>query len=166
MSFYNDLERGKIGEEVLFEILNNAKEIAYIKDVREDAQAQKNDYDFIYKKNRFQILPTKAEVKTDERIGETNNIFAEHHCIYKRNNEEGQGWIQYTKADKIYYYDSINEWFYVFKTSDLKKYIQENNPKMVQAYDKNKTMYGYLVDVTKLSESYEVGALYKNGEWY
>lgn len=170
-NFERDKLRGKKTEDILLDLLKKSENITYLKDVRMDLVAQKNDYDFIYqlKNEEYQL---KVEVKSDERINKTRNIFAEVFHQSLLTGEFGQGWITYTKADYIFYYDTVSEFFYVIYTPHLKEYIKDKKPilKSFDEYDKEKQRYikrnnGYLVNIDDFMKKYEVSKLKKDGSW-
>ena len=104
---------GDIGE-VLFKQVFEARGHKVI-DKSKDLDWQLQDVDF--------EVTTKSghtctvEVKWDDRMAKTNNMFVEI---------GNNGWLNSTKAQFICYGDARNEIFYLFRTNKLKLYIKEN----------------------------------------
>lgn len=165
--FVKDLEKGKIAEVLLFNILSHSKDIACIFDKSDDEQARLLDYDFFYRTYSNILEGVRAEVKYDGRIASTNNIFAEYSSKMKKDSTLKDGWLKYTKSNYIYYYDALNKVFFVFKTIDLLEYIDKNKKRLKTgiAYDENKIMKGYLVPINKFAAQCPVYILTSEGEW-
>lgn len=105
------------------------------------------------------------EVKWDNRIHQTNNMYVETETDIDKSKA---GWYLICKADYIFYGDSYNNLFYKFKFSDLKAYIEKHNGKIEQrkAGDYNykhtlkKVSNGYLVNIKSFSQEYNVEIIY------
>lgn len=61
------------------------------------------------------------------------------------------GWFEFCQAEYIFYGDSKNELFYVFKTADLRNFIATNTMQERKAAD-----YSYLGEVKKVSQGFIV----------
>lgn len=72
------------------------------------------------------------------------------------------GWFSFCQADYIYYGDSKNELFYVFKTEDLRSFVSSRMMEERKAADYNyrgilkKVSQGMLVPIKEFSQSYDV----------
>lgn len=76
------------------------------------------------------------------------------------NNKDG--WFNICCADFIFYGDSCNELFYVFKLNDLKEYVNQHSMEQRKATDKNrfgkvkKVSQGLLVPIEDFRNNYQV----------
>ena len=68
-------------------------------------------------------MKSKIEIKWDSRIGISNAYFFE---LYTDIDKDKLGWANYTEADYIFYGDSKSKYFYVFKSADMRKYLEEH----------------------------------------
>lgn len=114
------------------------------------------DIDFIARKGNKEIT---IEVKWDSRISDSGNMFVE---IITDIDKGKQGWFEFCQADYIFYGDSQNNLFYVFKTDDLRKFLRENKTQSRKAPDYNhqkkvkKVSQGSLVPIKQFSQQYNV----------
>lgn len=67
----------------------------------------------------FLVGDKKIEVKSDSVMWRTGNLFIETATSHS-GNHCGNGWIYYTEADEIWYYDERNDIFYVFNPEEMK----------------------------------------------
>jgi len=80
-------------------------------------------------------------------------------------NNNTSGWIDYCKADIIFYVDAVANVAYIVKVSDIKEYLQSKDYqiKIAYDYDKNgvvkKCSKGALVDIGEYSRSYYIKAV-------
>ena len=68
-------------------------------------------------------MKSNIEIKWDSRIGISNAYFFE---LYTDIDKDKLGWANYTEADYIFYGDSKSKYFYVFKSVDMRKYLEEH----------------------------------------
>lgn len=114
------------------------------------------DIDFIARKGNEGI---SIEVKWDNRISDSGNMFIETITDIDKGK---QGWFEFCKADYIYYGDSNNNLFYVFKTDDLRRFMRNNKTQQRKAPDYNyqnkvkKVSQGELVSIKDFSQQYRV----------
>lgn len=115
------------------------------------------DIDFIAEQGGEQ---TTIEVKWDSCIARTGNMFIE--LISDIDNAK-DGWYKFCKADYIFYGDSKNNLFYVFKLTDLKAFISENTDLPTKkSADRalngeiKKVGIGLLVPIRRLQKKYPV----------
>ena len=66
-------------------------------------------------------------MKWDNRIAESDNLYIE---MINPRSKEGRGWYYFCKADYLFYGDSINQLFYIFKVKDLFSFIKLNKDKL------------------------------------
>lgn len=72
------------------------------------------------------------------------------------------GWFMFCQADYIFYGDSQNELFYVFKTADLRQYISDTLLEERKAGDYNsrgqlkKVSQGLIVPIKDFQSKYDV----------
>lgn len=105
------------------------------------------------------------EVKWDSRIAETGNMFIE--TITDIDNNKA-GWFEFCQAEYIFYGDSCNELFYVFKTNDLREYVSQKTMEERRATDINrygkpqKVSQGMLVPIKDFSKYYQVQIIQLN----
>ena len=128
-------------------------------DVSRDQDYWTQDIDFIAIKGEKTI---RIEVKYDSWINKTNNMFVE---LISNVNNNTSGWIDYCKADIIFYVDAVANVAYIVKVSDIKEYLQSKDYqiKIAYDYDKNgvvkKCSKGALVDIGEYSRSYYIKAV-------
>ena len=127
-----------------------------VQDVTHNENYWNKDIDLIIEKdNRLFTI----EVKWDSRISKTGNMFIETFADLDNCKD---GWFNYCKADYIYYGDSINQLFYVFKTQDLRSFVSNHLMEERKAADYNsrgmlkKVSQGMLVPIKEFSQSYDV----------
>lgn len=114
------------------------------------------DIDFIARKGNEEIT---IEVKWDNCISDSGNMFIE---IITDIDKGKQGWFEFCQADYIFYGDSQNNLFYVFKTDDLRQFLRENKTQSRKAPDYNyqkkvkKVSQGQLVPIKDFSQQYKV----------
>lgn len=100
-----------------------------------------------------------VEVKWDNRIGQTGNMFIETVTDLDKSKA---GWFLFCQADYIYYGDSVNQLFYVFKTQDLRDFVATHYTQERKAADYNyrgllkKVSQGMLVPIKEFSQCYDV----------
>ena len=121
-NFFNDLNRGKVGERIFIEIM--AERGWEIEDLSNDKTYQKKGVDFCVKKGNQRLM---IDVKTDYVMYKTGNIFLEL--------KDGPrvGWAKKTEADLIFYIDYNANRAYVLdwascaaKIDDLRKVAFNN----------------------------------------
>ena len=129
MSFYNDLERGKIGEQLVYNALTAKKH--NITDLRNDIEARFNDIDFALEKNG---LKTTLEIKTDHRSEDTGNFFIEYQ---NRNNKKHnyKGWYRYCKAEFICFVQETARKAYIVSLDELKETLKKGKFRTASGVD-------------------------------
>lgn len=127
-----------------------------VEDVTQNQDYWDKDIDFVAQSGTERLT---VEVKWDNRIAQTGNMFIE--TITDLDNSTG-GWFSFCQADYIYYGDSVNELFYVFKTEDLRAFVSSHMMEQRKAADYNyrgvlkKVSQGMLVPIKEFSQSYDV----------
>jgi len=113
-----------------------------------DEIAQSIGVDFeIYDPKRWLF---RVEVKSDNRIHETGNLFIEHKTV--RSTKTSKGWMHYCLSDYICYHDSVNDIGYLIDWRKMREeaagfpQVRFNN-----TYDEC-IGYGYLVPVETAKE--------------
>lgn len=139
-NFFNDLDRGKVGERLFIDIMT---ELGWeLVDLSNDKAYQKKGVDFFVKKENKELF---IDVKTDYVMHRTGNIFLEL--------EDGPrvGWAKKTKADLIFYIDYNSNRVYVLdwvscaaKIDELRKVSFDNQDGI--------SMVGALLPINKLDE--------------
>lgn len=114
--FYEDLKRGKVGEDIFLAIHRNK----VLLDMRGDCYYQDNDIDFIVNGHTY-------EVKTDYRVNRTGQVAVEIKHVYNESNHVYRGWLYTTKAEFISYVDPVDRVTYTIKTSDLKELAERES---------------------------------------
>lgn len=89
------------------------------------------------------------EVKWDERIRDTNNLYLE---LTNRNSKEGQGWWTWCQADYLAYGDACGRKFYVFSLLELKERVKQL-PERVGSCGEDST--GLLVSLEDIKDLYK-----------
>lgn len=137
-----------------------------IYDTSDVKEYQEQDIDFIAYRNWSGEAVT-FEVKNDDRINKTNNIFAEEERIYSDHTSDG--WLKCSKAEWFFYRDSVNQVSYLFALEDLKEFIKNNKTKAVTVPDYNKgkkikDVKGKLININKFADQYPVWVYSDEGE--
>lgn len=120
-NFKNDLERGKVGEEIVKSFLGDLDWVTDLNDVRDDKEYQKQDIDFVVKTSY------SIEVKTDSLAHITGNLAYEY---ISNKNYNSVGCFEKTKSDYIYYYLTESKELYIIDTIMLQQYVSENKNKL------------------------------------
>lgn len=89
------------------------------------------DIDFIARKGNEEIT---VEVKWDSLISSSGNMFIETITDIDKGKK---GWFEFCQAEYLYYGDSNNELFYVFKMDDLRQFMRDNKTEQRKAPDYN-----------------------------
>lgn len=127
-----------------------------VQDVTANPEYWNKDIDFVVSSEAESFT---VEVKWDNRISATGNMFIETVTDLDRCKE---GWFSFCLADYIYYGDSVNQLFYVFKTNDLREFVSNHIMEERKAADYNyrgvlkKVSQGMLVPIKEFSQSYDV----------
>lgn len=119
IKFTNDIEKGRVGEDIVINFLKQNKCFDNIIDVRKDKEYQNMDIDFILKRKDREY---KAEVKTDYIAHTTNNICFE---IVSNKEYNTDGCILKTKSDILLYYIIEDDKLYIFNTRRLIDSLKE-----------------------------------------
>lgn len=120
-SMKKGLRTGSIGERVAWDILQHDPKVRTVFDVRLAPKYQELDVDF-----EVEFIDRRiywVEVKTDEQIAQTGNIFYE---ITSNENYDTQGCFDKTKADVMFIYDSQQEYMYQVSVPGMKRYVDVN----------------------------------------
>lgn len=112
-SFYKDLERGKAGEQKVYNYLSSLG--FKVTDVSNDKSYWDIDVDFLVEDKNGKTH--YIEVKSDWNISRTGNVLLE--------TDKERGWFSKTKAEYIFYVDMKKDLVYVFKMEDMKKVLDQ-----------------------------------------
>lgn len=135
---------GKYGEALFSERM---RALGYeVQDVSSDSCYQGKDIDFIVTSPTSGLTKT-FEVKWDERINQTGNMYLE---IANKNSNGALGWFKFTTADYVAYGDAQAQCFYVVPLAALKAAVEQYNPRIGYCQDDSA---GYLLNINKV-ESY------------
>lgn len=139
----------KKGEQFAQQILESLG--AQIEDVSANPTYWAQDVDMLARKDDKEL---KIEVKWDQMVSRYGNIFLETFS----NLEKGEsGWFIYSQADILWYGDSVNKLFYLYKLEDLRQYLDTREPLYIKKHtkqchkDKNKTSEGLCIPVNELA---------------
>ena len=110
---------GKAGERLFKQIMENRN--YRVVNVSNNPEYWDKDIDFIVTSPTTGVTKT-FEVKWDDRINETGNLYLELEAIYSKN---GIGWFEFCKADYLAYGDAKTAVFYIIPLLDLKKRANE-----------------------------------------
>lgn len=154
---WNKQKDQSLSEGIAKNILENFLEYETVKDVSHLKMFQEQDIDLLAMTPY--VKKSRVEVKNDERIFKTMNIFAEERRIYPTYSDEG--WLNVTKADLLFYRDAINEYTFILRVEDLKDYIRKNKCKVVTVPDfkkgrKIKDVKGSLVNIYDFSKKHDL----------
>lgn len=125
-------------------------------DVSKNKEYWVQDVDFIAVKGEKQ---TKIEVKYDGWIYKTRNMFIELLTDIDKNK---CGWIDYCKADVLFYVDAITHICYVVKLKDIRDYINKYSYQTKISVDTTasgqiyKCSKGALINIDMMSIMYDV----------
>lgn len=138
-NFQKDLKTAEEGEEVAYSLLLKSPQNKAVLDVRKDPYFQELDIDFLAEKHSGIIL--KYEVKTDRQAHRTGNI------VFEKTTSGNIGCLEKSHADYILYYLSETKIMYGFWLDDIRRYIKETNPKIINMGD---AATGYLLSIFML----------------
>lgn len=138
-NFQKDLKTAEEGEEVAYSLLLKSPQNKAVLDVRKDPYFQELDIDFLAEKHSGIIL--KYEVKTDRQAHKTGNI------VFEKTTSGNIGCLEKSHADYILYYLSETKIMYGFWLDDIRRYIKETNPKIINMGD---AATGYLLSIFML----------------
>jgi hypothetical protein len=145
-NFSDDNAIGKRGEEIFRKCLEkwNCK----YTDVSEDARYQEQDIDFIVESRKVDGKTVTVEVKNDQRIAETGNIFFETMSNVDYSTE---GCFKKTKAELMAIVSESERLIYFVGTEILRKYINENskNLRFISRVPGSNSC-GYLIPVERI----------------
>lgn len=145
-TFWSDVKRGNIGELVVYDYLMGLENIKAILDVRKDKRYfNKEDVDFLIMDLKNNIY--KAEIKTDYKAHETNNIFYEIQTL------QDKGCFNRTKSDIVYYYIPESNVLLRIDVYKIKKYVSDNRNilKLISGGDYGTS--GYLLNIDDLEKA-------------
>ena len=139
MSWDKQYSLGEKGEQIVKQYLI-AKGHDVI-DITKDSRYYTSDIDFIVDRKT-------VELKTDTIIWRTNNLFIEDEKYFYDGGYYKQGWLHYTKAEYLLYFDINKRILYKYKMQDVKDYIQQNKKRIAKkaCNDDNKKVWGYCVN--------------------
>ena len=104
--------------------------------VTKDWFSRKTDTDFLvigeyYKGGLDYRKTTRCEVKQDNQCWKYGNLFLEYKTVRKgtrkletEKEEEEDGWMIISRADELWYFDTMNKLFYVFDFQKLRNFFQ------------------------------------------
>ena len=139
-SFNKCLDKGKVGEEEIYNWLLKKEQLGNIKrvdDVRNDPVYQKKDIDFII--TFFDNRKTYIDVKTDYLMYKTNNF------VYEKEKRDYLGVNETSEAKFFLYYDIVNKKIYYVDVEKFKEYIHKNYISLPMKYIGD-TSRGYLIN--------------------
>lgn len=144
MSLEELLEPVHAGE---YELKKSLREHGYIvKDVSDNPSFWDKDIDLIAFNQTTGVL-TSLEVKWDNRIAETGNMYIE---TENPRSKGGKGWFRFCEADMLAYGDSNNRIFYFIGVAALRDYIKDNKAKLEMRACADGAQ-GYLVPIDDLA---------------
>lgn len=138
-NFKEDLTEGEKGEELVYKLLCQSSQNKTVMDVRNDIYFQDLDIDFLAEKHSGIVI--KYEVKTDRLAHKTGNL------VYEETTSGNIGCLAKSHADYILYYLSQSNELYGFWLIDMRNYIEETKPQLVDMGDNAE---GYLLKISDL----------------
>ncbi|ACB84825.1 hypothetical protein [Natranaerobius thermophilus] len=154
---------GKQGEKKVDEFLNNKKNIRNVIDVSDNEEYMEKGIDFLIETESGN--KQGIEVKTDTYYS-SGNFFLEY---IANTNKNKTGALLSSHAKWLFYY-FIDGTLYIFKLSDLKKWIKKNKKKYKKVSSQNPTYksLGLLVSREELIEElnpsiYQIGGIQDDG---
>ena len=144
MSLEEMLEPRHPGE---YELKKSLRANGYIvQDVSDNPNYWNKDIDLIAQNTTTGVL-TSLEVKWDNRIAQTGNMYIE---TENPRSNKGLGWFRFCEADMLAYGDAINGIFYFIGVAALRDYIKDNKAKLSMRTCADGA-YGYLVPIADLA---------------
>lgn len=140
------MNNGKQGERLFQQIMENRNYT--VVDVTKEPKYQSKDIDFIVTSSTSGETKT-FEVKWDERINETGNLYLELANAYS---ECGLGWYEFCKADYVAYGDATNGKFYIIPLLELKERVSQMPKRIAQC---GKESIGQLVSLKSIRDIVE-----------
>lgn len=137
--FSRQLKKGKVGEELSYNYL-----IAKgweVEDVSNNEEYFSLDIDFLAAKDNISV---SLDVKTEEAMNRTGNMFIENTITYQDGRSTG-GWLYYSKAEYIWHINPDNGVAFAYRLEDMKKYLRKTPCKWGTCKDGYKTIDGRLV---------------------
>ena len=141
------MNNGKQGEELFKQIMQNRSYT--VEDVTDNPSYWSKDIDFIVTSPTSGLTKT-FEVKWDERINETNNLYLEVASAF---GEGGFGWFEYCKADYLAYGDATTNTFYIIPLPELREKLKSLPKRYAQC---GKDSIGQLVSLKSISDIYTI----------
>lgn len=146
-----DCEKPNKGEQLVKHYLE--KEGYCVIDVSKNSHYWSQDIDFIVIKG---LATISIEVKYDSWIHSTRNLFIE---LLSDVHQNKCGWIDYCKADYLYYVDSVDSTCYVISLKDVRDYLANYPYKIKYHNEKRKVSQGALLNIDVMSLLYEVKSI-------
>ena len=148
MSFYVDLDRGKIGERLVRDTFNA---LGYeLADTTNNELMFSKDVDFISADG------IKYEVKTDYRFADTGNFALEAYVYYFKSQEQRDSWLFTSEADYFCFVNpSDTSYIYVAKASDLRA-IAKRDLSIKELNDSYKLVGLYLLPYSDYENVFEL----------
>lgn len=155
-TFEAQLERGKIGEERVFNWLRDRGAIVKVAPL----WMQRGGVDFLVKKEEAKVWQ-RFEVKTDFKCAETGNVFIEE-CVEQEGEEYRLGWSLSSEADWFVFYTPPKEELLILKEPvrraifiRLKRYAVGDKVRRAENRNYNGSSYaatGFVVPYEKLED--------------
>lgn len=140
--FSESLKDGAFGEHVVWNLLIKLPGVRSIVDVRQDANFQQKDIDFLVEDFKRQFTP--FEVKTDFKAHETGNV------VYEMTTSGHMGCFDKTEAKYIMYYVPQLKEAYQIDVKAMRTYLYKVRPEEKKMGD-NST--GFLLPISELQEN-------------
>lgn len=137
------MNNGKQGEQLFKQIMENRN--YRVEDVTSDPNYQRKDIDFVVTSSTSGLTKT-FEVKWDQRINKTNNLYLE---LANSRSECGLGWYEFCKADYLAYGDAASGTFYIIPLLELRERVKELPKRISQC---GQDSIGQLVSLTKIKD--------------
>jgi hypothetical protein len=144
--FKEDIERGEIGENIIYNYFINLSNVNNVIDVRDDEKYRDMDIDFIVIFSNGEKL--NIEIKTDYEAHKTGNLPYEYRSNIKNNTI---GCLEKTKADYVFWYIYENQKIYKMDIKSVKKFIHSYKNKYSQI-DMGDNAKGYLLPIEWLKD--------------
>ena len=144
--FKEDIERGEIGENIIYNYFINLSNVNNVIDVRDDKKYRDIDIDFIVMFSNGEKL--NIEIKTDYKAHKTRNLPYEYRSNARNNTI---GCLEKTKADYVFWYIYENQKVYKMDIKSVKNFIHSFKNKYPQI-DIGDNAKGYLLPIEWLKE--------------
>lgn len=145
--FQRQSAKGQVGETLALNYLTSKE--WKVEDVSKNENYFDKDIDFLVEKEG---ASTSIDVKTEDKMSETGNMFIEWGINYSNGKYKG-GWAHYSKAEYIWHINPKTSTAFAYRLEDMKKYLRTAPEKWGTCQDGYKSVDGRLVKPEEYKQS-------------